>query len=387
MSFVARLKKLFERKTGQPNIERKTSTQEEEATQELGDEAMLDYHCEQIVDATYQMEDLKLEYELVTSYFSDIQKIEQLTPEYQHELEDIARKIQKLEQDRQEYQREEAKLPMAKYNQMLRYEKETPDAIRRLYELENMRGNIKHDMEKLEGEKGALEYQEESLADRQNSMKTLTIAFAVLAILCLGVFALIASQYRLNMEIPSMLIIMVALIVGVAMFFTFRRIEYESKICYLKHNRAITLMNKVKIKWINNTNSTDYLHEKYQINSVKELEFLWEQYRIMVEEQRKYQQNTGDLQVYCDELCRILEGIGVKDSAVWCKQTMALIDKREMVEVKHNLNVRRQKLREQMTYNETVRRNSFDSIRAILSKKPQLKEHVKTVLTSYHIEI
>ena len=49
-----------------------TGDREEEMS---GEEAELSHHLGVIVDRTYEMEDLKREYELVTAYFSDIQKI------------------------------------------------------------------------------------------------------------------------------------------------------------------------------------------------------------------------------------------------------------------------------------------------------------------------
>ena len=51
------------------------------------------YKCDQIVEATYQMEDLKAEYDVVTSYFEDIQMIEELPQNIRKEITDTAKKI------------------------------------------------------------------------------------------------------------------------------------------------------------------------------------------------------------------------------------------------------------------------------------------------------
>ena len=96
----------------------------------------------------------------------------------------------------------------------------------------------------------------------------------------------------------------------------------------------------MKIKWLNNTNSLDYLYAKFEVNTQKELAYDWEQYQAMVAEEEQYQRNTGDLRVYQEELLDILQDAGVRDADIWLKQLAALVDKREMVEVKHSLNVR-----------------------------------------------
>ena len=45
----------------------------------------------------------------------------------------------------------------------------------------------------------------------------------------------------------------------------------------------------------------------------------------------------------------------VSDTEVWLVQTYAILDDREMVEIRHDLNQRRQKLREQIRYNTEVK--------------------------------
>jgi hypothetical protein len=46
-----------------------------------------------------------------------------------------------------------------------------------------------------------------------------------------------------------------------------------------------------------------------------------------------------------------LKKYAIFDAEVWTYQPEALLDSKEMVEVRHRLNVRRQKLRDQMDYN------------------------------------
>ena len=155
----------------------------------------------------------------------------------------------------------------------------------------------------------------------------------------------------------------------------------------MRKNRAINLMNKVKIKYINNTSTLDYLYSKYNIKSLRELEYLYDQYLIMVDEVRQYQKTAGDLREFSDNLSKLLFAHGVKDPDIWTKQFLALIDNREMVEVKHSLNVRRQKLREQIAYNEELRLSGLKDIREMLKANPELREQVKRELEIYHINI
>ena len=357
------------------------------ADEPLTDEAELTHHMSQIIDATYEMEDLKREYELVTSYFTDIQRIEQMPDGQRFVLEDDARKILMLEESRRTLKETPRRVPSDKYQLLTRLEPEIPDAIEEMKELESMRGKIKRDLEYLEGEKGALEYQEEDLKEKQLTIRRAAIVLGTLAALSIVTFLWINIQFGTDLIAAGAIIAIIVLIIEFFLVMNHSRIEGERKLAYRKHNRAIVLQYKVKIKWLNNTNHLDYLYAKYEVNSRKELAYNWEQYQLMREEERKLRQSTGDLKVYQEEIISNLQRAGVNDCMVWLQQVVAFVDKREMVEVKHSLNVRRQRLREQMQQNEETRQNSLVWVKAILTEHPELKGQAREVLTAYHIAV
>lgn len=357
------------------------------AEQKDDNEEFISTSCEQIVDATYQMEDLRLEYEMVTSYLTDIQAIEQMPGTYRRELDDIARKIHFLEASRMEFLQSETRLSDERFKSIQQNEKEIPDLMKKLLDLEQQASMIKRDMEHLEGEKGSLEYQEEMLIEKQAGLRSGIFTVAAMWLITFLLFVFVKAVYQVDTDILSMIALFLVAAISAGMFFKYRDYTYERKLCQKKMNRAINLLNKVKIKYINNTSTLEYLYEKYKINSLRELEYIWDQYNLMLVEAKKYQQNTGDLKVYCDEMVKLLHGSGVKDPFVWSKQTGALLDAREMVEVKHSLNTRRQKLREQLAYNEELKNDSMKQIQQLIAAQPELKDYVKNTLSVYHIEI
>lgn len=60
---------------------------------------------------------------------------------------------------------------------------------------------------------------------------------------------------------------------------------------------------------------------------------------------------SDELYKSMEGLIKALDGLNLYDSAVWTSQVEALIDNREMTEVRHALNIRRQKLRESIDFN------------------------------------
>lgn len=343
------------------------------------------YKCDQIVDATYQMEDLRVEYEMVTSYFTDIQTIEQLPKNVRQQITDIAKKIAFLENETTQFLRSDDRISDENFRMIQGIEKELTGVFGQLKDLEDMDLKIKRDLKHLEAEKNTQEYMQNSIEEQQSKLRMFQIIFGTTSALLVLTLAVVGVLTETSLLMPILLILLVVAIMAALSVITYRNLSYEFKMSEVKENRAINLMNKVKIKYINNTSTLEYLYDKYKIKSLRELEYLYEQYLIMVDEVRKYQRSTGDLRELSENLTKLLFAYGVKDPDIWTKQSAALMDNREMVEVKHSLNVRRQKLREQIAYNEELRLSGLKDIREMLKANPELRDQVRRELEMYHI--
>jgi len=161
----------------------------------------------------------------------------------------------------------------------------------------------------------------------------------------------------------------------------------ESKLAELKLNRAIQLLNKVKIKYINNRNALDYNYQKYMVESYEEFYCLWELYLKTKEEEKRYRQNTELLEQYNRQLTLELKLYELTDPEIWIYQAIAIIDNKEMVEVRHRLNVRRQKLRERIDYTNKIKEHSIEEIQKILDKNPGQKEEIIKLLERFGINL
>lgn len=316
----------------------------------------------QIDIANKAVEDAKDEYEAVTNSLRDVQIITEIPKEARGELAAAAERIIELSIERENYQKSPNKIPEEQYLKMESYGEDIRDMMKRLDDDEKYAEVIKEDMKVLEGEKGEIRYEIDEIQDKLELYKKL-MGWVIGALGAVVVFtgvniSMWEGQY--NVWIYGMLAF-----IGVTLAAIFAKQQEERKeLRYQerKMNRAISLLNKAKVRYVNIRTSIDYQHLKYGVESAYELNHIWGIYLEMKRERELYRNSSKELHDAETELIAILSDFQLLDPRIWVHRSAALLDEREMVEVRHDLNVRRQKLRKNMEYNKQVAENTGKSI-------------------------
>ena len=148
-------------------------------------------------------------------------------------------------------------------------------------------------------------------------------------------------------------------------------------------NQSINLLNVVRMKYANVTKSVEYTKDKFGIRSAAELNYVWEQYVDAVREKERFLKNNDDLEFFNGRLIRLLSKVNLYDRKIWLNQTKALVDENEMVEIKHNLVKRRQKIRNHIDENRKIVRNERNEIDHLMEEHqhyvPEIVEIIKSV--------
>lgn len=338
--------------------------------------------CEMMISLSRELEETKKEYQLVTDYLSDIQMLEELPEHEMTRLRDTAKNIISLDKARNEFVNKEQRLSDAQYMQMEQLEAEIPGDIRRMQANESYQSMIKRDMDNLEGEKSEWEYY---LASLMKEKKMLKIGlFLLLPVFAAGVCILGYLQYVQYRDVLlwSMIFILAATVAGGGGVLRFQRDGREIKRAKASINRAITLTNQMKAKYVNVTNAVDYAIEKFHVRNSMELNYLWEQYMEAVREREAAERTNEDLEYFTSKLVRDLKQYKMYDAAIWVHQANALVDRKEMVEVKHYLLVRRQKLRARMEQQIKEIREAKQQMLLLMREEKEYKKEIMEVLAS-----
>ena len=148
-------------------------------------------------------------------------------------------------------------------------------------------------------------------------------------------------------------------------------------------NRLIQLQNKVKIRYVNNRNLVDYYYLKYNTDSAAKLEKKWVKYQQEKEERRQYAEAESKMEYFQNQLVSKLSKFKINDPERWVGQPGALLDKREMVEIRHDLILRRQSLRKQMDYNNNIGENARQEVKAVAKQFPMYTAEILEMVDRY----
>lgn len=368
---------------GVPDLEDTALLTEKEKVDIRNDAARISYLqrlYEAIQEAKRQCGDIKYEYAKVTSYLKDIQLIDQAPMEEKTELYAAAHRIVELTKERQRLQKQKYKMTDAQKRMMENYETSVWDDVQKLKEYESYQMKIQNDLRQLSGEKNLLLADKRDIIRRQSALRSIGKALtAVLAAVGAMMLALL-FLFQVDITMPFVATAAFAFVTAALILNEARKNRIDMVITEKKCNRAVFLSNRVKIKYVNNVRTLDYMCHKYRVRNSTELEFVFGEYQKAKREWARQRESTVLLNESNQVMMAELQRLGIRDREIWFAQANALVEPKEMVEVRHDLNVRRQKLREQLDYNTGVMEDCLEEMEKIRDKKPEYAEEVERIL-------
>lgn len=335
---------------------------------------------EQIIDISKVREEELEEYQVVNSYLEDIQILEDMPEEERGKINDVASNVVQLNAARTEFLNSAKKISDAQFALLEQKEKEVPVAIKRLSANEKYQETIKRDMKYLEREKLEWKFQKEYLSHQKKRLTNLLYVFVGLAVTAAVLLLILQFGFQVKLEYVWMGYVLVT--VAAISFLYLKMMKDSSDIAVAERNanRAIQLQNKVKLRYVGITNAIDYACEVYHVKSSKELNQDWEYYMDAVRERERYQRTNEDLEYFNGRLVRMLTKYKMYDTQIWVVQAQALIEPKEMVEIKHALITRRQKLRGTMEDQMTEMRSLRGEVEQLRGRIGTMKDKIEDII-------
>ena len=275
----------------------------------------------------------------------------------------------------------------ADYNRMRKQEDELQEGIGKLKECEGYGAKVKQDLQRLDRERHAYEYMRSDLEVALNNLRGMALIFLTAFIICIIMLLVLQFGFEMNTRVGYILAVAAVAVAITAVWMKYVDSDKELRRVERAVNKLILLQNKVKIRYVNNKNLQDYLCMKYGTDSAAALERLWLQYQQEKEERKEYAEAEAKTEYYQKQLVGKMTNYHVAAPERWISQPEALLDKREMVEMRHELIVRRQALRKQMEYNSDVTETARKEIMDVVGKHPAYADEIMEMLDRFEEEL
>lgn len=338
---------------------------------------------EQAADASREISLLNGEYSLVTAYLTDIEEIEALPEEEREALNGIARRMAAFTRERERYQDKKDRMKDSDYYRLKQQESQVQEGIEKLKECERYGALVKQDMKRLDRERSAYGYRKAELENMLNNFRGMAVIFLTALVVCVVMLMVLQFGFDMDTQIGYVISFGAAGIAITVLWVKYTDAEREKRKVERAANKLILLQNKVKIRYVNNRNLAEYLRIKYGTDSAATLEKQWGQYLQEKEERKQYAEAEAKFDYYQKQLVARMSNYHITDPDRWINQPAALLDQREMVEIRHELILRRQALRKQMDYNKKIEESSREAIMDIVERYPAYASEILAMAERY----
>ena len=318
----------------------------------------------QIADAQKQIGECEAEYAMVDLYLKDMELIDYISGEDREKLEDCAKAVHLLEEDKSRYEKMKRHMSDADYAKMERLSEDAHDSLTRLQEAEQYQEAIRNDLSRLENEKQACLFRRQEAKTAMENLRGMAVITTAAVFFCIVILLIMQFAFEMQTQMGYILTAAVCAIALVAMYMKYMDAAQEDRLSSGSLNRVILLQNRVKIRYVNNTN----LLEAYQAEQV---------------ERKKLEQTMQELSFGQEDLIRILKKYRLHDPMIWLHQTGAILDPKEMVEVRHAMILRRQQLRKQMEFNTDNAEKAQEQIKKLVTEYPKYAAQILKMVSAY----
>lgn len=338
---------------------------------------------EQIAEVSRELEMLQGEYSRVTAYLTDLEEVEALPEQEKESLEIIARKLQNMEREYEDFTHRKNRMDDAVYYQFKNRETELEEGIEKIRKTENYGVLVKQDMQRLEGERLAYEYRKNELHGMMENLRGMAVIFLTALVICLGLLAALQFGLHMQTQVGYFIAVLAAALALTILAVKYMDADREMARVLRDARRLVKLQNKVKIRYVNNKNLLDYYYIKYDVDSGKKLEKLYHQYLEEKEQRKQFAETEARREYYHKQLLAQLGRYRIRYPDQLSGNVTVILDHREQVERRHELILRRQSLRKQMDYNNTVAGEAKQEIKDIVMAYPRYAAEITEMVDRY----
>lgn len=262
--------------------------------------------CSKLKNTYKDKEQVIAEYDRVNKIHTSIQQIEKMNKKQLAEFENCANNYIAIKNDKVEYV-DRIKGAGQQFDYLQDYEENIDDVIKNLKSVEQRQRDVKNDITYIEGEKGDLLYGKERLIKAQKFVKILMIGLLTIFAFSALILSVVYTNNDVDIFIPSTIMIVVIGFFSLWIYIFRRYVIHEIKKNNILMQRAVELLNKVKLKYVNNEQFLAYEYNKYKVKSGDMLEDRWKQFQQNKKDKSNIHKISGNIIILEDDIERVLK--------------------------------------------------------------------------------
>ena len=340
-------------------------------------------YCDMMAVASKDVDAQKVEYQQVTQRIADLEEFEKLPMADKGQVRIRANKIIKIEQENNSYTRPAKKITEAQYREMERLADEIPGILKKMKEDEEYQSVVRRDLNLLEGEKGAVAYQRKEERSKARTAKNLAFIAVFGAVMAAALLFVLNQAMHVKVDMGYIILAGVFAVTLTASFVMYQNAQSGISRSNRKLNKAISVQNTVKIKYVNITNVLDYNYAKYGVMNSYELAYIWEKYN----EEKDAREHDTDISERMEEarseLYQLLKHYHINDPSVWVYQPGALVYDDEAKDIRKQLIIQRQRLKKGIDFEMYNLETAKKEIEALIREYPKYANDIIAVVGEY----
>lgn len=262
--------------------------------------------CNKLKNSSKEKKRIIREYEDLTKMYSNMQKIEKINNKQLAEFENLATNYDEIKKDKVDYV-DRIKGAGQQFDYLGEYEENIDDVIDNIKKVEEKQRDVKNDITYLEGEKGDIAFNRERLMKAQKYVKIFMIAILTIFAFSALTLSILYTYNDIDIFVPSIIMIVVIAFFGSWIFIFRRYVTHELKKNNILANRAVELINKIKLKYVNNQQFLTYEYNKYKVKSSEMLEDIWIKYKQNKKDKTNIHKLSSNIIMMEDDIERILK--------------------------------------------------------------------------------
>ena len=340
-------------------------------------------YCDMMAVASQDVEAQKIEYQQVTQRLADLEEMDKLPMSDKSQVRIRAKKLISIEQEGNNYTRPAKKITEAQYREMERLAHDIPGILKKMKEDEEYQMKVRRDLNLLEGEKGAVAYQRKEERSKAKSAKNIAFVSLFAAVMAAALMFVMNQAMHVKVEMGFIILAGAFAVALTAAFVMYQNAQLGIANAARKLNKAISLQNTVKIKYVNITNVLDYNYAKYNVMNSYELSYIFEKYQEEKEAREHDSDYTERLEEARSELYQMLKHYHINDPSVWVYQPGVLVYDEEAKDIRKQLIVQRQRLKKGIDFEMYNLETAKKELESLVREYPKYANDIIAVVGEY----